>query len=94
VVTQDALLNELPGVEVLVSWEGGSDHFFTGFKPELGLGYGDFTMDPEVSYTIVLADGSPEISGMRIERCDNGLDGGWLLTFQNLILRPTEVPEL
>ncbi len=90
VVTLDALLDPLPGVEVLVSWDAGNDHFFTGFKPTQGAGYGDFTMNPDQSYTIILADGSPEISGLRIEPCDNGQDGGWRLTFQNLILLPGE----
>lgn len=92
VITLDALLEPLPGVEVLVSWDGGRDHFFTGFKPANGEGYGDFTMTPDISYTVLLADGSPEISGLRIESCDNGEISGWRLTFQNLILQP-ESPE-
>jgi hypothetical protein len=93
VETQDALLNQLPGVEVLVTWDGGEDHFFTGFKPALGAGYGDFKMEPGVSYTIQLADGSPEISGLRLEPCSDGTDGGWWLTFQNLRVRLTPTPE-
>lgn len=93
VVTQDALLNPLPGVEVLVSWEGGADRFFTGFKPSGGPSYGDFMMSPDVSYTVALAEGSEAVSGLRIEPCDNALDGGWRLTFQNLRLRVTATPE-
>ena len=93
VETQDAMLNPLPGVEALVTWEGGEDHFFTGFKPALGAGYGDFKMEPGVSYTVQLADDSPEISGLRIEPCADGSDGGWWLTFQNLRLRLTPTPE-
>ncbi len=90
VVTLDALLNPLPGVETIVAWDGGSDHFFTGFKPALGDGAGDFAMSPGTSYTVMLTDGSPEISGLRIETCASGLDGGWRLTFQNLILQPDQ----
>ena len=93
IVTQDALLNPLPGVEVLVSWNGGADRFFTGFKPAEGPSYGDFTMSQDVSYTVALAEGSEAVSGLRIEPCDNGLDGGWRLTFQNLRLRITATPE-
>jgi len=92
VETLDALLNQLPGVEVIVRWDGGEDHFFTGFKPEQGAGYGDFTMSPGVSYSVMLVDGSPEISGLRIEPCDNGRDGGWRLSFQNLRI-VLETPE-
>ena len=89
--TWDALLNPLPGVEVLVQWDNGADHFFTGFKPAQGLDYGDFAMDEGVSYTVNLAEGSPEASGLRIEPCpDTGLPGGWQLTFQNLVQRANE----
>lgn len=86
VITLDATLAQLPGVEVLVNWDSGADRFFTGFKPELGLGYGDFTMQPELSYTVVVAEGSPPVSGLRIEDCpasEGGQAGGWRLTFQN-----------
>jgi len=91
--TLDAFLNPLPGVEVRVRWQGGEDRFYTGFKPAFGAGYGDFTMEPEVSYTVFLADGSPEISGLRVEPCDSGFDGGWQLTFQNLRFGATATPE-
>lgn len=88
VITLDALLVPLAGVEVLVTWEGGSDHFVTGFKPEQGEGYGDFTMTADTIYTVQLADGSPAIADLSIEDCEaTGLPGGWRLTFQNLVLR-------
>ena len=87
VITLDALLDPLPGVEVWVQWDAGTDRFFTGFKPSLGEGAGDFAMSPDTSYTIGLAEGSPEISGLRIETCANGLTGSWQLTFQNLLLQ-------
>ncbi len=87
VITLDALLEPLPGVEVLVSWDSGEDHFFTGFKPAGGPGYGDFTMSSDTSYTVILAAGSPPVSGLRLEPCPaaaGGHPGGWRLTYQNL----------
>lgn len=86
VITLDALLEPEAGGEVLISWADGSDRFFTGFKPEQGAGYGDFEMEPEVTYSVMLAAGSPEISGLSVEICDDGLPGGWRLTFQNLVV--------
>jgi len=86
VITVDSFLDPLPGAEVLVSWEGGRDHFFTGYKPELGLGYGDVNINPDISYDIMMADGSQVVSNLRIELCDpiaGGHPGGWRLTFQN-----------
>ena len=88
VITFDALLVPLAGVEVLVNWDGGSDRFVTGFKPEQGEGYGDFTMTADTTYTVHLADGSPEIGDLQVEVCEaTGQLGGWRLTFQNLVLR-------
>lgn len=88
VITQDAALNDLPGTAVLVRWDGGDDRFFTGFKPDQGVGYGDFMMAPDVSYTVALVDGSPEVSGLRVERCADGREGGWRLVFQKLSNTP------
>lgn len=34
----------VPGVEIAVSWPGGTDTVFTGFKPEIDPGYADFEM--------------------------------------------------
>jgi hypothetical protein len=85
VVAVDAELEPLAGVQVLVTWEGGSDRFFTGFQPERGPGYGDFVMEPDVSYSVSLAEGSPTIGGLRVEPCpeaEGGLPGGWRLTFE------------
>lgn len=93
----DALLEPLAGAEVLVTWEGGADRFFTGFQPDQDPGYGDFVMEPDVSYGVTMAEGSPTISGLRIEPCpaaSGGLPGGWQLTFQNLTINePTATPE-
>ncbi|MGH2538239.1 MAG: hypothetical protein ACRDHL_12650 [Candidatus Promineifilaceae bacterium] len=86
VVVLDGLLEPVPGIEVRIAWEGGSDRFYTGFQPERGPGYGDFAMQPEVSYSAWLAAGSPVISGLRLETCSQdlgGFAGGWHLTFQS-----------
>lgn len=86
VIAIDPFLEPLPGVEVIVQWDGGSDHFFTGYQPEKGLGYGDFDMAPGVDYRVMMADGSLMVTGLRIAECDengSGLAGGWRLTFQN-----------
>lgn len=85
----------LPGIEVIVSWDGGSDRFFTGFRPDVDPAYGDFSMRPETSYSVELAAGSTAISGLRVEPCTaaaGGHAGGWRLTFQNVTEEPTVTP--
>ena len=61
VVTENANGEQIPGVEVDVIWDSGFDHFFTGLKPDLGAGYGDFTMTSGVIYSVHLAE-SPGVS--------------------------------
>ena len=93
----DPSLEPLPGVEIIVTWQGGEDHFFTGFQPDEGVGYGDFTMAEGISYAVHVAEGSPVISGLRVEPCSlasGGHAGGWRLTFQKLALdRASQTPE-
>ncbi|MFZ0531622.1 MAG: hypothetical protein WAM09_00445 [Anaerolineales bacterium] len=81
----DAAEQPVPSVEMVVSWDGGEDHFFTGLKPELGLGYGDFVMTPEVVYSIRLADGGQAVNDLTVAACladdDSRYWGSWFLTF-------------
>ena len=75
----------LSGVEVIVNWEGGEDHFFSGLKPELGLGYADFAMTPGVVYSLRLADGGQPISDLTPAECETPRGerywGAWQLLF-------------
>ncbi|MFN8404990.1 MAG: hypothetical protein U0V48_15755 [Anaerolineales bacterium] len=77
---------QLPGVEIRITWDGGEDQFFTGLKPELGNGYADFIMTPNVSYTVQLAQGSDAAVGLIAPACDTSdgqqFIGGFKLTFQ------------
>ena len=82
----DASGGPVPGVEVIVSWEAGEDRFFTGLKPELGLGYADFSMEPLTSYTLRLAKGGQPIGGLTAPECEaQGGErywGSWSLVFE------------
>jgi hypothetical protein len=64
--------NGVPGVEIIINWQDNEEHFFTGLKPEFGLGYADFQMTPGITYTLRLADGSQLIPDIAAEQCDPG----------------------
>ena len=85
VEVEDAAGNPVPGVEVLVVWDSGQDHFFTGLKPELSPGYGDFTMEPGVTYTAKLAETVQTVTGLVAPECtaDDGSTflGSWILVY-------------
>ncbi|MBU1661760.1 MAG: hypothetical protein KKD28_09840 [Chloroflexi bacterium] len=77
----------VPGVEIIVIWDGGEEHFFTGLKPEIDFGYADFVMALGVSYTLHVADGGQLIPNLAASECtDNNDDrywGSWRLVFSH-----------
>jgi hypothetical protein len=85
ILVTDAGGNPVPGVEIIIQWDQEEENFFTGLKPEFGLGYADFTMTPDVVYTLHIADGGQLIQDLAAQECstNNGERywGSWLLTF-------------
>lgn len=85
VVVMDAAGTEVPGVTLVINWDEAEEKFFTGLKPEMGMGYGDFTMAPEKQYTVHVADGGELVKDLSVHECrkENGdaYQGGWLLVF-------------
>jgi hypothetical protein len=82
---EDSDGDPLPGEEIITSWEGGEDHYFTGLKPELGLGYADFLMTPGIVYQVRMSGGGQTVSDITPGECET--EGGqrywgsWLLVF-------------
>ena len=76
----------VPGVEVVVNWEEGENHFFTGVKPELGMGYADFIMTPGVVYSLRLVDGGEIMPDLTPSECETATGsrywGSRLLVFE------------
>ena len=86
----NAFGDPMPGILALVTWptvDGavGEMRFYTGLKPELGLGYADFTMTPGISYTIQLGDNGETVTGLTAVSCPRtgggSFWGAWLLKF-------------
>ena len=79
----------VPGVEVVVRWPGGQDHFFTGLKSETNPGYADFQMEAGQVYQAGLS-GLPaavakEINQAAESRCPDlpeGVKPSWQIVFQ------------
>lgn len=80
----DASGNQVPGVAIIVSWEGNSNRFVTGLKPEFGLGYADFTMDPNITYSLRLEVGGEPVENITGRLCEDQSTpywGTWRLNF-------------
>jgi hypothetical protein len=77
---------QMPAMKVMITWDDGEEQFFTGLKPELGNGYADYIMVPDIAYTVQLETGSDMATGLAAPTCQtpNGetFFGGIKLTFQ------------
>lgn len=84
---RDAAKQPLPGVILLVTWEGGQQRLNTGLKPELGAGYADFVMSAGFVYTVQIPPASEEVEGLSLPICiddetGGSYSGGYLLIFE------------
>ncbi len=81
----DSAGKPVPGVESVITWEAGENHFYTGLKPEINPGYADFAMQPGVIYSLRLAEGGQIIPGLTPAECERtgGVRywGAWRLVF-------------
>lgn len=82
VIALDAADEQISGVEVIVTWDGGEDHFYTGLHPELGRGYADFDMTKDIVYAVRLAEAGQTARDLSEFVCSGGYPGSWRLTFQ------------
>ena len=80
VIVRDALGHSAPGKEVRITWEGGSDRFVTGLKPEIDPGYGDFDMQLDQTYNVgVDKPTSVVVRDLRAEPCETDGRTSWRL---------------
>ena len=82
----DAAGQPVPGVEIRISWPNGKETFFTGFKPEINLGFADFLMAPGVIYTLQVMDGGQPVENLSEVDCTSPAGqtypGGWYVRMQ------------
>jgi hypothetical protein len=87
VYVHDAEGEGMSGVELIITWAGNENHFFTGLKPEIDPGYADFQMEQGVTYRLALAaepnltaenvGGSADCSNLAADEVPS-----WRVTFQ------------
>lgn len=86
VVVTNATRRQIPGAEIIITWNSGEEHIFTGLKPELGHGYADFLMTSDVTYSVRMADGGTPASELSAPACTSTdgepYMGGLRITFQ------------
>lgn len=102
VIVQDEEGGGVPGVEIWLMWDGGTDRAVTGLKPAQGMGFADFDAEMEVDYSLGISElGAPLVSGLRLEPCpeEKGkepLVGSWRVVLEHrspATSTPTVTPE-
>jgi hypothetical protein len=77
---------QMPGVEIIITWSGGEEHFFTGLKPEIANGYADYIMQAGVTYTVRVGESGSPAPNLVAPICPDAsgqtYTGGLHLTFQ------------
>lgn len=86
IIVQNAAAEGVPGVEIILQSDQGEEYFFTGLKPELGLGYADYAMTPQNTYSLHIADGGEPVD-LFVPECSDEQDerywGSWRLVFSH-----------
>ncbi len=88
VIVQTANQTPLPGIELILSWAGGEEHFFTGLKPELGNGYADILLRPETTYTLSVAGSSTLVTDLIAPLCKRPDGETYLGSIKVILQRP------
>jgi hypothetical protein len=60
----------IEGQEIIISWSGGEESFFTGLKPEINDGYADFLMQQNAIYSVRLASGGEPANDLAAPICN------------------------
>lgn len=65
----------ISGIEIIITWSDGEEHFFTGLKPEISGGYADYLMAASVVYSIQIAQGSAAVTNLIAPSCSTESGG-------------------
>ena len=65
----DADGNPIPNIKITVNWADGQDSFYTGFYPDISLGYADFTMTPPTEYSVKVGEIGELVSNLTASEC-------------------------
>jgi hypothetical protein len=84
----DAALQPVPGLEILINAGQGDDHFFTGLKPEISLGYADYAIQPGVTYQLRLAEGGASVPDLVAQECEDNAGNRYWGSLKLVFLQP------
>jgi len=80
----DAAGQPMPNVELLIRWSTGEDRFFTGLKPERGVGYADYTLEEGERYQVGIVGTESDVAQEIVaDVCSEaGALASWVVVFR------------
>lgn len=68
----DSANRGVSGIEIEISWDDGNSQniLFTGLKPDLGPGYADFEMSPNINYSVQISGYSSSQIDLIAKNCE------------------------
>jgi len=74
------------GTPITVTWDGGTNTFYTGLFPQINEGYADFQMTPDMVYVLQAGLGGQQVGNLQAPQCikpdGSTYWGGWKLSFK------------
>ncbi len=77
VQVSDSAGQAIPGMPVILTWDGGQEVFFTGLAPDISPGYADYRMTPGVAYTVRVGEGGEAVGGLSAPECKDAGGGNF-----------------
>ncbi len=74
----DAEGEPIPDARITVTWSTGQDTFFTGFYPEISLGYADFTMTAGTIYSVKVGNIGEMVTDLSASECTDDSENTFL----------------
>ena len=65
------------GVELVITWFGGEEHFFSGLKSEISPGYADYGLSENVEYDLSISPSGTRVTGLRASTCTDASGGSY-----------------
>lgn len=73
----DTKSKPVAGVELVITWFGGEEHFFSGLKSEISPGYADYGLSENVEYDLSLSPAGTRVTGLRASTCTDASGGSY-----------------
>jgi len=79
----------IPGVAIQIALGiDPNEVFYTGLKPELGLGYADFSAEPGLTYQVEIPDSGLIVSEIEVPTCQNESEESYWGSWEIYITHP------